>query len=348
MPGAYDGAQYSLMKGSGTNSTHWTMTALCRGCTQYQGNDGSTVTIDGTTTAQFAFAQGSGSVRTPASNTSDFDAHQAYGKWSHDLNAARSSQFDSWVAANLAPVASASSAAPSSLATSTRAVSSAVTTSRPTATSPSPSAAPSGKIPASCNGAGSPVYNPSLASGWKATKVLGGLTSPRSIVFDSNGNMLVVQSGKGISIHAIDANGCVTSSKMLISQNNLNHGIQLSADGKTLYASAMTTVYSWSYNAASMSVSGSSSVVVKGMFNGIHSTRTLLIAPHQPNLLLVSHGSNDNWDYATGNPATGRSVVRVFDLNAIPSGGYQWATQGWLAGYGMRNEVGIAFDGNNM
>jgi hypothetical protein len=56
--------------------------------------------------------------------------------------------------------------------------------------------------------------------------------------------MLVVQSGKGISYHKMDIDGYIASTKMLVTQNNLNHGIAMSPDGKTLYASTMTQAYS--------------------------------------------------------------------------------------------------------
>lgn len=112
-----------------------------------------------------------------------------------------------------------------------------------------------------------------LATGWKATKVLGGLTSPRQLVWDSAGNLLMVQSGKGITVHTIGADGCVTASKTLVSLNSLNHGLAISADGKTLYASSMTTVYAWPYTASSTSV-GTRSTVITGMYNGgAHTTR---------------------------------------------------------------------------
>lgn len=203
-------------------------------------------------------------------------------------------------------------------------------------------------IPASCSGAGAPVFQGSLASGWKATKVAGGLTSPRSIQFDSAGNMLVVQSGKGISYHKMGTDGCVTSTKMLLSQNNLNHGIAMSPDGKTLYASSMTQAYSWPYDAAAGTL-GTRATIITGMVNGgSHLTRTLAIAPHAPNLLVVSHGSNANIDTATSDPKTGRAIIKVFDLSAIPSGGYNYVSGGYLAGYGQRNEVGMCFDKNNM
>jgi len=146
----------------------------------------------------------------------------------------------------------------------------------------------------------------------------------------------------------MSADGCVTSSKTLTNQNNLNHGIALSGDGKTLYASAQTAVYSWPYDAAAGTV-GTRATVVTGMYSGgSHLTRTLAIAPHQPNILLVSHGSNSNLDHPTINPKTGRSVVRAFDVSKVPANGYNYQNDGWLMGYGMRNEVGICFDANNM
>ena len=298
--------------------------------------------INGAGTVTFAFAQGSTAVQNPSSNTSAFNVHQNIGKWNHDLNAARSPNFNTWVANNLlAP-------APISTSTSTTSKPSTTITTSTSTTSTGPINTNIGVIPASCAGVSSPVFASVLASGWKATKVLGDLTSPRGIIFDTAGNLLIVQSGKGISVHAVSATGCVTSSKMLITLNSLNHGIQLSPDGKTLYASSMTQVYSWPYTVASTSV-GTRSTIITGMFSGgSHLTRTLLIAPHKPNLLVVSHGSNDNIDNASVNPATARAIIKVFDLAAIPSGGYNYVSQGWNAGYGLRNEVGMAFDGNNM
>lgn len=118
-----------------------------------------------------------------------------------------------------------------------------------------------------CAGASAPQYSGVVAKGWKAVKVLGGLTGPRGMIQDSAGNLLVVQSGKGISVHGVGADGCTTSSKLLISQNNLNHGIQLSADGATLYASSMTVVYKWTYNANTTSV-GMSTEIITGLYNG--------------------------------------------------------------------------------
>jgi hypothetical protein len=332
MPLGYDGAEHFLLKGTETNSTHWTVNALCKGCTGWQSNEDERFALNGTGITEFAWAFGLSSVEDPARNDSAFNVHAKWGKWQHDLGAARIDNFDALVKTNLltAPVATG---APTTV----------VTSAKPTATSGTnvPAA-----IPATCN-AGNAAFQSKLASGWQATKIAGGLTNPRSIQFDSNGNMLVVQSGKGISYHVMADTGCITSTKMLISSNALNHGIALSADGKTLYASSMTQVYSYPYDATAATV-GTRTTIVTGMFNGgSHVTRTLALSPANPNLLVVSHGSNANIDTATSDPKTGRAIVKVFDLTKIPSGGYKYASDGYNAGYGQRNEVGVCFDNNN-
>ncbi|KAL7771131.1 hypothetical protein CFE70_001073 [Pyrenophora teres f. teres 0-1] len=335
MPLGYDGAEHIYLKGTKTNTTHWTVNALCKGCTGWQNNEDTRYSLNGTGTTQFAWAYGTSAVENPARNDSAFNVHEAYGKWIHNLDAARIDNFESLVNANLltAPVASPS---PTTVVTS-------VVSSPSATTKPAPAA-----IPASCSGAGSPAFQGNLASGWKATKIAGGLTSPRSIQFDSAGNMLVVQSGKGISYHKMNTDGCVASTKMLVSQNNLNHGIAMSPDGKTLYASSMTQAYSWPYDAAAGTL-GTRTTIVTGMYSGgSHLTRTLAIAPQNPNLLIVSHGSNANIDTATSDPKTGRAIIKVFDLSKVPNGGYNYISGGYTAGYGQRNEVGICFDKNNM
>ncbi|KAF2663046.1 iron reductase domain protein [Lophiostoma macrostomum CBS 122681] len=338
LPQPYDGAYHEYMKGTQANSTHYTVVALCKGCTGWQANDDTRYFLPFNGTTEFAWAYGAGAVENPASNTSAFNVHEAYGKWTHDLNAARIDNFDALVKANLLNAVTEPSAPISKVPTAT-------------ATASAPSNTPQkavGAIPASCSGAGSPAFQSVLASGWKATKVLGGLTNPRSIQFDTAGNMLLVQAGKGITYHAIGSDGCITSTKTLVSLNSLNHGIALSVDGKTLYATSMTTGYSWPYDATAGTV-GTRSTIITGMVNGgSHLTRTLAIHPKQSNLLVVSHGSNANIDSGASDSKTGRAIIKVFDLSAIPSGGYAYASTGWLAGYGQRNEVGITFDNNNM
>jgi hypothetical protein len=336
LPQGYDGAEHVLLKGTTKNITHWTVNALCKGCTGWQDVDENRYVLNGTGTTQFAWAFGTSAVENPARNDSAFNVHADVGHWTHDLNAARIDNFDQLVKSNLlltTPTASATVIPPASTVFSSV---------RSTGTTNAAAA-----IPASCSGAGNPSYPGTLASGWKATKVAGGLTLPRSIKFDDKGNMLVVQAGKGISYHVVGTDGCLTSTKMLVSLNSLNHGIALSADGKTLYASSMTQAFSWPYDSTAATV-GTRATIITGMVNGgSHLTRTLEIAPHAPNLLVVSHGSNANIDTATSNPSTGRAIIKVFDLSKLPSGGYKYASDGYTAGYGQRNEVGMCWDVNN-
>jgi hypothetical protein len=72
------------------------------------------------------------------------------------------------------------------------------------------------------------------------------------------------------------------------------------------------------------------------------------VPPNRPDLLIVSLGSADNIDHASVKKETGRAIVKVFDLTKTPAGGWTYNTQGWYLGYGLRNEIGIVFDGNNM
>ncbi|KAI1370115.1 hypothetical protein F4677DRAFT_439232 [Hypoxylon crocopeplum] len=203
-------------------------------------------------------------------------------------------------------------------------------------------------IPPSCQGIPPARYPFQLADGWTAVKVADGLSSPRGLVVDRAGRLLIVEQGVGISQHLVDINGCMTSSRTLVSMSALNHGIYLGIDGAALYASSASTVFKWAYDLESGDTSGLPSTVVSGMAPDGHATRTLIIPPRQPDLLVVSHGSNSNLDYPAASPATARAIVKVFNLSTVPVAGYDYVTDGWNAGYGLRNEVGLAFDGNDM
>jgi hypothetical protein len=57
---------------------------------------------------------------------------------------------------------------------------------------------------------------PTLGNGYSARIIANGLSNPRSIKFDSAGNLLVVQSGKGITALALKDGGgnCLSVTKM--------------------------------------------------------------------------------------------------------------------------------------
>lgn len=346
LPQPFDGAEYSYIKGTGCNDTHWTLNVRCRGCSQWHDVDGNLVSIDPSAVAQkFAYGLSSKAVAQPANNRSTFNVHSMFGNYKIDLNLGQNADFDKLVAANLidgAPPAPGNTSIPSSTP-SVRPT----TLSTSVVASQTPQPAQTG-VPLICAGVSALAFPVNTTKGWKATKVAGGLTQPRGVIFDNAGNLLIVQNGLGISVHKIGADGCFTSSKTLITQRNLNHGIVMSHDGKTLYASSATTVFAWSYDPANMTVTGDSKTILTGMDSTGHVTRTLAIPPKHADLLIVSHGSNDNFDYGSADIKTGRSCIKVFDVTKVPSDGYNYVTEGYQMGYGLRNEVGLAFDGNGM
>jgi glucose/arabinose dehydrogenase len=308
--------------------------------------DGNIQSINPTAAAQkFAYGMATKAPAQPANNRSTFNVHSSFGNYRLDLVLGQNANFDKLVAANLlqdAPPTTSSAPVPSSTITmlpstlSTSTLSSSVP--RPTRTG----------IPSTCAGASALAFPFDVAKGWKATKVAGGLTQPRGLIFDTANHLLVVQNGLGITVHDIGPDGCFASSKTLVTQRNLNHGIVLSQDGKTLFASSATSVFAWSYDPATMIVSGDPKTVVSGMESKGHVTRTLAIPPKHPNLLIVSHGSNDNFDYGSADIKTGRSCIKVFDTTKMPNDGYNYITEGYQMGYGLRNEVGLTFDGDGM
>jgi len=171
------------------------------------------------------------------------------------------------------------------------------------------------------------------------------LSSPRGIIFDSQGRLLIVQSGTGILALTFtnDSCGIVTQTTNVLLNSSLNHGIEFSVDGKTLFASSANDAWSWSYNATDASVSNVK-LLVTNMGGTTHSTRTLHVPPLHPNLLVISRGSDGNIDPSAATTASGHSQVKAFDLDNVPSGGYDYSSDGGILAYGVRNEVGVTSD----
>lgn len=205
-----------------------------------------------------------------------------------------------------------------------------------------------GEFPSSCSTTLTPTNSikPSIASGYRAALVATGLTSPRSIQFDASGNLLVVEQSTGLTSLHFDDNGgaCVSvkSQKVVVEATNLTHGLALSRDGNTLYASSAEAAYSWAYNSANSTVSDSSRTLVSGMFTDTHNTRTLLMSQKINDTLIISRGSSENVDPAAAVISSGQSQIKAFDLSKVPSGGYNFAQDGLRLGWGLRNSVGIS------
>ncbi|MCJ1352179.1 MAG: hypothetical protein MMC33_002163 [Icmadophila ericetorum] len=189
---------------------------------------------------------------------------------------------------------------------------------------------------------------PTVASGYQMALVATGLTAPRSMEFDGDGNLLVVQQGAGlINLVLNDGGGTclsVKSSKNVVQNSGLNHGLALSQDGKTLYASTTEAAFSWPYDAESSSVTSSNTTLVSGMSTEDHTTRTLLMSQKAPGILVISRGSTANIDPIAEQLSSGHSQIKAFDLGKVPIGGtgYTFDTEGTLLGWGLRNSVGVA------
>ncbi|KAF2120710.1 soluble quino protein glucose/sorbosone dehydrogenase [Lophiotrema nucula] len=182
---------------------------------------------------------------------------------------------------------------------------------------------------------------PSVASGYEARLIAQDLESPRGLLFDNKGNLLVVERGKGISSFNVKGDGsCVTLSnkKTVVGDGALNHGIEISTDSKSLYASSVETVFKYEYDAGKQSIKGQGKAIVNGMTTSDLVTRTLLLSSKSKNKLLVSRGGDENIDLSAVDVNGGDSQIRIFD----PTKDGVNFTSGTTLGWGLRNAVGVA------
>jgi hypothetical protein len=334
-PPLFPDTTYTVLDKS-VNETHWSITALCKGCTYWApfGADPTTVSMGEN---YFAFGYSSTLVDDPANLETTFGIHERVGHWIQDLSKAVSPDFAKWAAGT----GESPSPAPSTTTTQLT---------PPPTPQPSPAeppAAPKLAIPASCPGVAAPRFPIAAASGWKVVKLAQGLKTPRDIVVDKKNNLLMIENGKGLSVHTFGPDGCIASSKLVINNGQLNHGLDMAPDGKTIYVSSQTTVWRYKYDDATQTVSDET-IVIKNMWRGGHTSRAVTVAPKTPNIIVVQLGSNANFDMESLSPATARAIVKGFDVDKAPAGGWDYIKEGWNMGYGLRNEVGFVADGNNM
>lgn len=118
--------------------------------------------------------------------------------------------------------------------------------------------------------------------------------------------------------------------------------MELTADGKTLFASNVGNVYAYDYNAAAGTATNKRAVITGMTINGpYHLTRTLRIPKQNPDLLLVQRGSNGNIDSPTTAASAGRSMVKIFKIADLLAGkSVDYTASGDMLGYGLRNSVG--------
>ncbi|KAM3555156.1 hypothetical protein MY1884_005731 [Beauveria asiatica] len=235
---------------------------------------------------------------------------------------------------------------------------------------------------------------PVAAQGWSYQLVANGFTKPRGIQFDHDGGLLVIDAGAGLVHLSLkdDGNTCVSVDKkttLLASKEarkrlcagvpgplstpykteqgkkdfanrelQLNHGIALTEDGKTLYASSADKVYEWTYDSKAVTLGDANRTIVTKMSTSDHTTRTLLLSRKKPGILLVSRGSQSNEDSKAQYLDSGHSQIRSFDLSQLSSGSGSGSgsgsssssatpyayLDGHVIGWGLRNSVGVAED----
>ncbi|KAM3520685.1 hypothetical protein NHJ13051_006721 [Beauveria bassiana] len=198
---------------------------------------------------------------------------------------------------------------------------------------------------------------PVAAQGWSYQLVANGFTKPRGIQFDKDGGLLVIDAGAGLVHLSLkdDGNTCVSVDKKttLLASKELNHGIALTEDGKTLYASSADKVYEWTYDSKTVTLGDANRTIVTNMSNSDHTTRTLLLSRKKPGILLVSRGSQSNEDSNAEDLDSGHSQIRSFDLSQLGSGSGSSSSSsvtpyayldGHVIGWGLRNSVGVAED----
>lgn len=128
----------------------------------------------------------------------------------------------------------------------------------------------------------------------------------------------------------------------MANNHQLNHGIALSKDGKTLYASSASAVYAWDYDSKAGTVSGKREIITN-MSNNDAVTRTLLLSQKEDGYLLVSRGSSDGNEVQAEDVNNGLSQIRAFDISNVTSTtkAYNYNEDGLVLGWGLRNSVGV-------
>lgn len=109
LPTVYNTATYTILSDTGSNGTHYTLSAICKGCSSWARGTG-TRTLSPNGGVRLAWAQNTqaASVAQPASPASNFNYHQYHGYFDADLAGSKvpAAQFSAAVAmATAAPMA---------------------------------------------------------------------------------------------------------------------------------------------------------------------------------------------------------------------------------------------------
>lgn len=192
-----------------------------------------------------------------------------------------------------------------------------------------------------------------VAPGFNMNIFAEGVPGARVIIFDPKGTLLVSQTGEGKIVGLPDINGDGRADKIVGIAEGLKHPHGLAfkcVDSDcTLYVAEEDALYSYVYDADTMSISNKKKLVSLPTGEG-HYTRTLMFMPSpQENILLVSIGSSCNvcvekdparasiqaFDTMTGLMAPYATGLRNSVFMAIsPVTGAVWATENGRDGIG--------------
>ncbi|CVK93906.1 related to L-sorbosone dehydrogenase [Fusarium mangiferae] len=196
--------------------------------------------------------------------------------------------------------------------------------------------------------------SPRTAPGWEYAVLRDNFRQPRTILFDSEGALLILDAFRGIvhlQLDDSDVGGkCVRIAKKttLLKKGSLRQGLALSKDGRTIYASSSSSVWSYSYDAKNVKLDkGSEKMVVDNLATEGSSWRSLLISQKNPDMLVVSRGSGIGNDPLAEVRSSGHAQIRAFNISTFDPKfpdmkPYDFAKDGVLLGWGRRNSQGLA------
>ncbi|KAI0189903.1 iron reductase domain protein [Astrocystis sublimbata] len=97
LPEPYAGATYRVLRGSTVNATHWTLTTLCSGCSNWPASSDETTLNPKNESAKFAYALSPTPPAQPADNTSSITKHTVHDSFTLTLAAARTDRFEEYI-----------------------------------------------------------------------------------------------------------------------------------------------------------------------------------------------------------------------------------------------------------
>lgn len=193
-------------------------------------------------------------------------------------------------------------------------------------------------------------FQPKMGAGYRSSVLSTSLRTPRHIIVDTAGNLLVAnQNGGTITRLVLTENGqnvCVGSTTQVTTEATSNHGVALSADGKILFVSNLNQVSAYTYDATT-GVATNKKTIITGMTNGgTHPTRAIFAPPNTPDVLLVARGAQNNIDTTTTSQSAGRGMIKQFSIAQLmaSTAAVQFVSAGEVLGWGMRNIVGMGED----